>query len=48
VGKVIDNIQIELVVYTEPIVSIIKPIVVATKSFQLVQIKVEPIQIENP
>ncbi len=46
--KVIDKSQVELVVSAKPIVSIIEPVVVATKSFQLVQLEVEPIQIENP
>ncbi len=49
--QVIDNIQVEHVVFAKPIVPIAKPtqpIVVTTKSFQPVQLVVEPMQIENP
>jgi hypothetical protein len=49
--KVIDNIQVENVESTKPIVPITKPtqpIVVATKSSQPVQPIVELVQIENP
>jgi len=45
--KVIDNIQVEFVVFAEPIVSITKVVVITTKSFQPIQQVVEPIQIEN-
>ncbi len=46
-NQVIDNIQIELVVSIEPVVSIIDSTAVVIESFQLVQPIVEPIQIEN-
>jgi hypothetical protein len=45
---VIDNIQVELVVFVEPIVSIMEPIAIAIESLQFVQPIVEPIQMENP
>ncbi len=45
--KVIDNIQVEFVVFAEPIVSITKVVVITTKSFQPIQQVIEPIQIEN-
>jgi hypothetical protein len=46
--QVINNIQVEHVMSIELVVSIIEVIVIATKSFQLVQLEVELIQIENP
>jgi hypothetical protein len=46
--QVIDNIQIKLVVFVEPIVSIIEFATIAIKSFQPIQLVVEPMQIENP
>jgi hypothetical protein len=41
--QVIHNIQIELVVFVEPIITITEHVVAATKSFQHVQPIVEPI-----
>ncbi len=41
--QVIDNIQIEPIMYAKLVVSITKLVVVATKSFQRVQPEVEPI-----
>jgi hypothetical protein len=46
--KVIDNIQVERVVFIELVVSITKHAIVTIKSFQLVQLVVEPLPIENP
>ncbi len=46
--KVIDNIQVEPIVSTELVSFITKLVVVATKSFQPIQPKVEPIQIKYP
>jgi urease alpha subunit len=46
--QVIDNIQVEPVVYVELIISIIEPTIVAIKSFQHVQPVVELVQMENP
>jgi hypothetical protein len=41
---VIDNIQVELIVFVETVVSITKPATIATKSFQII----EHVQIKNP
>ncbi len=45
---VITNIQDELVVSIEFVVFIPKPVTIATKSFQHVQLVVEHLQMENP
>ncbi len=45
---VIDNIQVELIVFAKLVVSITKLVIINTKSFQPIQLEVEPIQIENP
>jgi hypothetical protein len=46
--QVIDNIQTELVVFVELIVSITELAIVAIESFQFVQHVVELVQIKNP
>ncbi len=49
--QLIDNIQVELLESTELVIAIAKPtqpMVVPTKSSQLVQLVIEPVQIENP
>jgi hypothetical protein len=49
--QLIDNIQVELVEYAELVIPIAKPtqpMVVPTKSSQLVQLVIELVQIENP
>jgi hypothetical protein len=47
-NQVIDNIQVELVMVIELVISITKPTIIATESFQLVQPVVEPLQLEDP
>jgi hypothetical protein len=44
---VIDKIQIEFVVSTKLVFSIIKHVVAVIESFQPVQLVIEPIQIKN-
>jgi len=46
--QVIDNIQIEPIVYVEHVISIIELVDVATKSFQFFQHIVEHVRMENP
>jgi hypothetical protein len=46
--QVITNIQDEPIMFIEFVILIMEPITIAKKSFQLVQLVVEPIQMENP
>jgi hypothetical protein len=46
--QVIDNIQVEPILCTEPIVCITKLAIATTKSFQYVPPIVEHVQIKNP
>jgi len=45
---VIADIQVETIVFTKLVVSIIEFVAVAIESFQPVQFEIEPVQIEYP